>query len=233
MKREAPERLVDQEMLDRVVEDTLQAMTDVDAIEARSRVQVLARLAESERASTSLAPRWWSRPVAFRVAALTAASIVAVFAFLVFGRVAIDDRARFTAPPVKQAANDVSRAPQTDPSQTAPPGSAARATAPVARVSPTRERATAPRSAKSRPGQQQRVRAHGAQPADDRLAYVLHAIQQLPADAWERLDAAKPPITPVLQPTGPAPIAPLGVEQLPGADFSVDPSTVTSPGEPR
>jgi hypothetical protein len=221
MKKEAPERLVDQEMLDRVVQETLQAMTDVDAIEARSRAQVLARLAESERASTRLAsPPWWSGPFAFRVAALAAASIVAVFAFLLFDRAA-DDPDRLSTPPVKQAANDAPRA------------TASRETAPVARVSPTPERATASRSLRSRPGRDQRVRAHGAQPADDRLAYVLHAIQQLPADAWDRLDTAAPPMTPALQPTGPAPIAPLGVEQLPGADFSTDPSTVTSPGEPR
>jgi hypothetical protein len=221
MKRETPERLVDQEVFDRVVGETLQAMSDVDAIEARSRAQVLARLAESERASTRLAsPVWWSRPFAFRVAALAAASIVAVFAFLFFDRAA-DDREHLPAPAMKQAANDAPRA--------TPP----REAAPVAQVSPTRERAAASQSLRSRPGRQQRVRANSVQPGADRLAYVLHAIQQLPADAWERLDSVAPPITPELAPTGPAPIAPLSVDELPSSDLLASPSTVTNPGELR
>lgn len=241
MTTHVPPRPIDEETLDRVIDDTLQAMTGVDGLEARSRAQVQARLADAARrpASGPAPVRGSARLLAPWAAGLAAASILAALAFLLFDRAA-DDGGRSLAPPVRQAASDVRRVPQASasgPSSAVEARAAARQSAsPETVVTRARSRSAASRSMTPRAAEHQRVRARASrrtQPADDRLTYVLQAIQQLPADAWTRLETAAPPTTPTLAPAGPAPIEPLSVGQLPGADFSVLPSTDTRPGEPR
>jgi hypothetical protein len=223
MTTDMPSTPNEHDAIDRAIDDTLQTMVSTETLEGPSRARLLARLARAERdGSTGVATI--SRTPLRRLAPWAAATAVASIAIII-AVLSIDRQP--TGRPGASASSSVSApaaAPSTEPLRQTP-----RATSTTATTAPT----TPTRHAAARSGGRRHEPPRATPPAEDRLAYVVRAFQQLPTDVWERLDSTAPPEAPVLSPAGPPSLAPLAVEQLPGSDLTVSPSTVTSPGASR
>jgi hypothetical protein len=209
----------DHDTIDHAIDDAVQTMSAVDgAFEARSRAQVHGRLGSSSsvamRTRVDDAPHWTLRRLAPWAAALSVALIVVLWANLWINQ--------------SREPRHVVEHPR--PVASAPPGQAVREAAPTAPLAIATSTATVT--------QRVRPRAHRtgprrpATPANHRLAEFVRAIQQLPPEVWERIDAAGPPVITELAPAGPSPIAPIAIDQLPGSAWT-DAQPATPPGEPR
>lgn len=223
--------------LDAAIDEAVARLTAVDVLDGPARARTLARLAAADEPRV----RAW-RPWAAWVAV---PAMLCLFIALVTWIGRQPETITVTNRPTTLVTT-----PQRDPGRAAPEATEpARAAEPVQ----TTERGTgAERSTGSRPAtasstatteassRRSIVRASGRRlgaptkgEEPDRLAAFLRAVQQLPPDVWERLDAAGPPVVQELGPGGPAPIAPIAVEELPGSEWSVADPVVPSPGESR
>jgi hypothetical protein len=193
--------------LDEAIDAAASAMTDVEALEARSRQRTLARLAT---------PAPIGRPVGRGLAWMTLSAAAAILAW-----VAVMWTVREPAP--KPASDRTARSTPRTPEVVQP----AHRVPDVA----TQARTTTPAPAARRTVMRTRSASqvpHREQP--DRLAAFIRAVRQLPPDVWERVDAAAPP-----PPVPPLAVdemstAPITVEPLPASDGSSNPSP---PGGPQ
>ena len=210
---------VERRGVDAVIDETLAAMTSVEAFEARTLASLHQRL--RDEAPQPLAVR----SIAFRPAfALTLAVVATV---LVVAGTTLLDWPRSSERKLAQQDRTMPTSAPAAPIATRPATPERRvASAPdvtgSSAVSPVTRRAT-----RSTGVPQRRVASN--QPQPDRLVAFLHAIQQLPPDVWERLDRAGPPAVPALdvgEASGLSPItvAPLPSAEWPAADTAADPN---------
>ena len=204
--------------VDVIVDETIAAMTSVEAFERRTLASLHQRLREDAPQRLAV------RALIFRPAvALTLA--VAVCLMMVAG-VTLLQRARSSEPRVAQQQDD-----GTPKSAPAAP-IAHRPSAPERHVASAGDvagaRAVKPRAPRSlRAGPQ---RPPSTPPQPDRLLAFLRAIQQLPPDVWERLDTAGPPAVPSLDVGEASPLPPLTVDPLRTTEWpAADPAADTNP----
>jgi hypothetical protein len=229
--------------LDDAVDDALTHLTAVDGFESASRLRTLARLRESGEVDGSSA----------RASFLTArwtwmAASAAMAMLLVFG---LTWRALFPASSGIErptGSTQAERAARPTPPHAAVerPGERMTARAHAAPETSATERPRLTTSRRQTPGGPRTAaglkprppstemraataaRASRATSGDpERLAAFLRAVQQLPPDVWERVDKAGPPVVPLLSVDEAAPIAPITITELPGADAPVAPSRDT------
>lgn len=212
--------------LDTAIDHTIDRLTAVDDWAVRS-------LAQTQRRLLAAGPRADIRRRRGRVRRTWVAATTCVALLLVLGVIWLTNRPG----PVPQSAGG--KAPDQDLSRSAratdarPPlvGEPRVAIANGAGPTASAERRTASTSRR----ESRRLPSPTARaPVTDRLATFLLAVQQLPPDVWERLDAAGPPTVPSLDIGEVHPIAPLAVEQLPGTEWPTDgPNDDNPPGGSR
>jgi hypothetical protein len=205
--------------LDDAIDEAVRALTDVDPLEARSRQRMLMRLDASSQARRS-----FDHPVAW--ATFATAALVVLIAVVWVVR-----RPGGVQAPGPSSGLTVRSAPVTRPQPVEPAGRVADAV--TGSGTPTRP---APRTRTSSPatyGSRHRTAPTGVREADEsaRLSAFIRAIQALPPDVWQRVDAAGPP--PPVMPLAAVELSttPLTVDPLPTSDWSSD-SSVPS-GGPR
>lgn len=195
--------------LDAAIDTVLQTMTDVDAREGAARARTLARLAEAG-AHDSIGRR---RSAPWPWILVPASLVVLLWASLWIARPTPTPE-----PPLTVARAVVSQSPIV-----APP-------APV----PTPLVTTSPRvDAQSMVTRVVRRASPRPQPQPDRLAVYLQAIQQIPQEVWDRVEASGPPVVTALGQPASHPIAPIAIDEIPASTWPEAEPVDTPSGESR
>jgi hypothetical protein len=223
--------------LDDAVDDALAQLTAVDGFDTASRLRTHARLRQSVEvdASSARAPfrtpgwlTWVAAPAAIAMLVILGLSWPTPTWWTLFPmRPAVERPAgstqaeRSPQPAAPHAAIERPGEPVTPRAHAAPETTA------MERPRLTPSRRQAPGGRRSSTGLRPRAPSTGTSGDPERLAAFLRAVQQLPPDVWERLDKAGPPVVSTLNVEEAAPIAPIAITELPGADAPVAPSPDT------